>query len=372
MLQMLIVGAVLALVHWLFYRRFVRATELTGTWRIAGITLLISFWILGVIAIGAGNSFSSEPLRPLVWLGQAWFAVAFYLALGLIVIGVILLGARLARYSKRIGLLQVLSAVLVVASIGTVTYGAFEANAVRVVATELQLDNLPPQLDGLRVAMVGDIHVGAARGPEFARRVVDLVNAEKPDLIVLPGDLIDGSVELVGPDIEPISRLRAKYGIFAVAGNHEGYVDDVAEWMDYWETLGVTTLRNSGTQLTINDATIDIAGVYDFDAPDPYGPDLDAATARHLPDRFLMLLAHQPRQAQSASERGVDLQLSGHTHGGQIGPLNSVVKWINGTGAGPTTVGEMQLYTTIGAGAWGPPIRVGARPEVSILTLRSD
>ncbi|MEU8899938.1 metallophosphoesterase [Nocardia sp. NPDC048505] len=372
MLRIVIGGIVLALIHWLFYRRLLRATAVPGPVRKTGAVLLAGLWLTVLVALGAGSAYSPRPIRPIVWLGATWAAVMFYLLLGLLVLGLVLLIARLAKFPQRLRLVRVLSAVLVVAAVGTVAYGVYEANHPRVVQVEVRSAKLPAELDGLRVAVVSDIHVGAARGAAFTRRVVDLANEQRADVIVLPGDLIDGSVELVGADIAPIADLRSKYGTFAVAGNHEGYVDGVAEWMNYWETLGVRTLRNQRAEIAVNGATLEIAGVYDFAAPDPYGPDIDAAVAGHRPDRFLMLLAHQPLQGPDAAAHGVDLQISGHTHGGQMWPLNYVVGWVNGTVFGLDQVGEMQRYTTRGVGAWGPPVRVAAPPDISILTLRHD
>ncbi|MGV9414999.1 metallophosphoesterase [Nocardia sp. NPDC003693] len=367
----MVVGAVVfALVHWVLYRRLLRATGVPARVRVAGAILLGVLWAAVVVAFGAGVLYSPEPVRGIVWTGLVWTAVLFYLVLGLLLIGLVLVIARTAGMADRQGLLRVLSGVLVVAAVGAVAYGVREANDPAVLEVEVSSAKLPAELDGVRVAVVADIHVGAARGAAFTQRVVDLVNAQRPDVIVLPGDLIDGSVELVGPDIAPIAGLTAKYGKFAVAGNHEGYVDGVADWMDYWDRLGLKTLRNARAEVPVNGATLEIAGVYDFAAPDPYGPDIDAALAGHRDDRFVMLLAHQPRQAPEAAAHGVDLQVSGHTHGGQIWPLNYVVGWVNGTVAGLDSEAGMRLYTTRGVGAWGPPVRIGARPDISILTLR--
>ncbi|MEV6218121.1 metallophosphoesterase [Nocardia sp. NPDC051833] len=370
MFQILLVGALLGLVHWLLYRRFGVATGLGRVARRALAVLLVILWIPPVVAVGAGNVYSPEPVRPIVWWGEVWFAVIFYLLIGLLVLGVVLAVARLLKFQHRRGLTQVASAVLVVASLGTVAYGVTEANDLRVIETELSFADLPRSVDGLRVAVVADIHVGAARGAGFTQRVVDLVNAQQPDVIVLPGDLLDGAVAYVGPDIDPLAGLRAKYGKFVVAGNHEGYVDRPDNWLDYYDTLGLTTLRNSHVPLTVGDGAIDIAGVYDFDATDP-APDVDAALAGQQPGRFTVLIAHQPLQGTGASERGVDLQLSGHTHGGQMWPLRYPVGWINGTVAGTSRIGDMQMYTTRGVGAWGPPVRVGAPPDITVVTLRA-
>ncbi|MFE3543789.1 metallophosphoesterase [Nocardia sp. NPDC059177] len=371
MLQMIVVGVLVALAHWLLYRRLVLAPGVGGVARIAAAVLLGVLWIAAVAAAGAGSVFAPGPVRALIWLGWVWFAVLFYLLLGLLVIGVVLLILRVAGSTRRTRWLRVLSAVLVVAAVGAVGVGVFQAERIRVVETEARFANLPESFDGLRVAVVSDLHVGAARGPGFSERVVELVNAQQPDLIVIPGDLIDGSVELVGSDIAPLAGLRAKYGVLGVAGNHEGYVDDVATWLDFWETLGIETLRNEHTELTVDGATIDIAGVYDYDESAPYAPDLTAALDGTDPGRFTLLLAHQPRQVIEAADRGgIELQLSGHTHGGQMWPFVYPVRWANPTVSGWDRFGDLRIYTTVGVGAWGPPVRLGVPPEIVMLTLR--
>ncbi|WP_425302387.1 metallophosphoesterase [Nocardia neocaledoniensis] len=371
MLQMIIVGALAASAHWLLYRRLVIATGVPGPAKVAAVIVLGLLWVAAVIALGAGSVYAPGPVRPVVWLGYTWFVVLLYLLLGLLVIGLVLLVLRLTGSTRRTTWLRVLSAVAVVVSLGAVGVGVVQAENVRVVETEGRFADLPRQFDGLRVAVVSDLHVGAARGPGFTARIVDLVNAQHPDLIVLPGDLLDGAVDLVSGDIAPLAELRARYGVIGVAGNHEGYVDEVGSWLDHWETLGIETLRNTRTELSIDGASIDIAGVYDYAAPAPYAPDLDAALAGTDPARFTLLLAHQPRQAPAAGERDVDLQLSGHTHGGQLWPFVYPVRWANPTVSGWDRFGDMRIFTTVGAGAWGPPVRLGVPPEVVILTLRT-
>ncbi|MEU3014610.1 metallophosphoesterase [Nocardia asteroides] len=370
MLQMLVVGAVLGLVHVLLYRRFVVATGLgTVARRAAGIVLVL-LWIPAFVAVGAGSVYSPQSIRPIVWFGEVWLAVLFYLGIGLVGAGLVLLVARLAKYRDRRRLVRVLSVVVLLGSLGTVAYGVTEAERLRVVEAELAFAQLPREFDGLRVAVVADIHVGAARGAGFTQRVVDLVNTQRPDVIVLPGDLLDGAVRHVSGDIDPLAGLRSEYGKFVVAGNHEGYVNRPDSWLDYYDELGLTSLRNSRAPLTVGGATIDIAGVYDFDATDP-APDVAAALAGQEPGRFTVLLAHQPLQGTAASEHGVDLQLSGHTHGGQMWPLMYPVRWINDTVWGHSRIGDMQMYTTRGIGAWGPPVRVGAPPDITVVTLRA-
>jgi predicted MPP superfamily phosphohydrolase len=202
---------------------------------------------------------------------------------------------------------------------------------------------------------------------------VDVINAQEPDLVAIVGDLVDGTVSKVAPDLEPLADLRAPMGIFGVSGNHEFYADDGGRWLDVWDRLGIATLRNQRVALRRGEATIDIAGIHDYSSPAPYEPDLSAALAGRDPSTFVMLLAHEPRQALEASDLGVDLQLSGHTHGGQMWPLRYLVPLQQPSVTGLDRIGNTVLYTTRGVGAWGPPVRVAAPPEITILELvRAD
>lgn len=200
---------------------------------------------------------------------------------------------------------------------------------------------------------------------------MDEIRGQSPDMTVLAGDLIDGTVALVGGDLAPLRDLSAPLGVFAVSGNHEFYADDGGRWLDLWSDLGVTVLRDERRSVERGGASIDVVGINDATAPAPYQQDLDRALAGRDPDRLAFLVACQPRQAFEASERGVDLQVSGHTHAGQIWPIRYLVPLQQPTVEGLDRVGSTAVYTTRGAGAWGPPVRVGAPPEVAVLELRA-
>lgn len=224
---MLFVGVVLGLVHWLLYRRFAVAPGLGVAARRAVAVGLVLLWIPPFVAAGAGNAFSPQPVRPIVWLGEVWLAVLFYLGIGLMVVGLVLLVARLLKYQDQRRLIRVLSAVVIVAAVGTVAYGVVAANRLRVVEADLTFAQLPRQFDGLRVVVVADIHVGAARGADFTQRVVELVNERQPDVIVLPGDLLDGAVEHVAAATDPGPDVAA-----ALAGQEQGRFTDVSGEVD--------------------------------------------------------------------------------------------------------------------------------------------
>jgi hypothetical protein len=287
MIRLLIAALVLGLIHFWLYRRIVRAPRLTGWAARLATAALVVLWALAVIGIGTGGVLPTSWARPLAFVGLTWLAAVLYLVLGLGAIAVVLLLARLARVRaaapadpRRRVVLRGATAAVALAAVGAAGYGVFEAARPRVVRARVPLARLPEQFSGLRVALVSDLHVGPARGAAFSARVADLVNGERPDLIVLAGDLVDGTVAHVGPDLAPLARLSAPLGVFGVAGNHEAYADDVGAWLRFWETLGIRPLRNERVELTRGGAAIDLAGVYDYSTAAPYDPDLGKALAR--------------------------------------------------------------------------------------------
>jgi len=248
-------------------------------------------------------------------------------------------------------------------------YGAWEATQVSVTRYELSSPVLPEQFDGTTVALVADIHAGAVRDSAFTRDVVDLVAAEQPDLVVIAGDLVDGTAARYGPEVAPLADLSAPLGVYAVTGNHEMY-RDTANWVEEFRSLGLTVLENEFLDLTRGDARITLAGVHDREGTGRWAPDYGAALSGTDAAGFVLLLAHQPVQAESVQGRGVDLQLSGHTHGGQMWPLGYLVPLQQPVVDGLSDVGDVPVLTSRGVGAWGAAVRVAAPPEVPLVTLR--
>lgn len=382
MSQFIVFSVVLGLLTWWMQRRLVRATEMPRPWSTVVTAALATLWVLAVVGVGSGNVFDPRWSRFPAFVGWAWLGIAFYIALGLLVILLALLAARLVRLLQAAGgrgappysLLRPIRAatglvVLVAVVVGG--YGLVSAARPSVVRVDVPMATLPAEFDGVRVALVSDLHVGPSRGRAFTQRVVDAVNAEQPDLILIAGDLVDGTVAKVGPDLAPLAQLTAPLGVFGVSGNHEFYADDGGRWLDLWEELGIRTLRNDRVEIVRGDGRIELAGIHDYSSPAPYEPDLAAALAGSDPQAFTLLLAHEPRQAEEASDLGVDLQVSGHTHGGQMWPIKYLVPLQQPILEGLGTVGDTVVYTTRGAGAWGPPMRIGASPEVTILELSS-
>jgi hypothetical protein len=228
-------------------------------------------------------------------------------------------------------------------------------------------------LSGMKVVQISDIHIGPTLDRHFMQRVVDQVNALEPDVVAVTGDLVDGSVRQLRDEVAPLSGLRAKLGVYFVMGNHE-YYSGGAAWAAEVARLGLTVLLNEHRVVEREGARLTVAGVTDhnggsIDPAHACRPDLALAGAPAGVPR--LLLAHQPRTARLARGLGVDLQLSGHTHGGQIFPFMFFVKLQQPVVSGLATVAGVRVYTNRGTGYWGPPFRLGPTPEITELTLVS-
>ncbi|GHB43717.1 membrane protein [Streptomyces viridiviolaceus] len=274
----------------------------------------------------------------------------------------------LAVPSRRLFVSRVVAGAAAAAAVGTVGYGTYGVlSGPKVKRVTVPLAKLPRAAHGFRIAVVSDIHLGPVLGRGFAQKVVDTINSTQPDLIAVVGDLVDGSVKDLGPAAAPLARLRARHGAYFVTGNHE-YFSGAEQWVAEVRRLGLLPLENARTELP----HFDLAGVNDVAGEDEgQGPDYAKALGDRDRTRACVLLAHQPVQIHDAVDHGVDLQLSGHTHGGQLWPGNLIAGAANPTLAGLERYGDTQLYVSRGAGAWGPPTRVGAPSDITVIELAS-
>ncbi|MFI2373105.1 metallophosphoesterase [Streptomyces sp. NPDC018833] len=277
--------------------------------------------------------------------------------------------AHRAALSRRVFVARVVGGAAATAALGTVGYGTYGVlRGPRVKRVTVPLAKLPRAAHGYRIAVVSDIHLGPILGRAHTRRIVDSINATQPDLVAVVGDLVDGSVADLGSAAEPLAGLRSRHGAFFVTGNHE-YFSGADEWVDHVRELGLRPLRNERVEIA---GGFDLAGVDDVAGEDEgQGPDFVRALGDRDRSRAAVLLAHQPVVIHDAVEQGVDLQLSGHTHGGQLWPGNFVAELANPTVAGLERYGDTQLYVSRGAGAWGPPVRVGAASDITVVQLAS-
>ena len=242
-----------------------------------------------------------------------------------------------------------------------------------IVDVEVTLPRLAPALDGFTIVQLSDLHIGPAIDRRFVQDLVDRCHGLGADVYALTGDLVDGSVRKYRSVAEPFAELRAPHGVYAVTGNHE-YYHGADPWIGELTSLGVRYLRNQRVVIERDGARLLLAGVDDHEARSPgHGPDVAAATAGRDPALPLVLLAHQPRQVHAAARHAVDLQLSGHTHGGQIWPWHYLVRLQQGgLLAGRYRIGSTQLYVTRGCGFWGARVRFGAPLEITRVILRSE
>lgn len=254
-----------------------------------------------------------------------------------------------------------------------VAYGVYQARRTpAVVEVTVPLPNLPPELESLRLVQISDLHVGDTISAAFVKKVVATVNRLAPDVIVCTGDLADGRVAHLRDDVAPLAQLTSRYGKFHITGNHE-YYSGAEAWLAEARRLGFTVLLNEHRVVTHGSSRVLIAGVPDFGAG-PFVPHHDSnpgqALANAPPAGVKILLAHQPRSVFAAAEAGFDLQLSGHTHGGQFYPWNFLVPLQQPYVSGLHQHGNTWIYVSNGTGYWGPPIRLGAPAEVTLIKLK--
>lgn len=278
--------------------------------------------------------------------------------------------------SRRVALSRITGGLVATAAVGHTGYGLVRAfTDAEVVDVPVVLPRLPAALDGFTILQLTDLHIGGTIGRSFIESLVQRSNAIGADLIALTGDFVDGTVAQLADAVAPLAKLRAAHGVYFVTGNHE-YYSGAGPWLAHLSALGIRVLRNERVTIARGGDAFDLAGIDDHGAgsflPD-HGPDLDRALAGRDRTRALVLLAHQPRQVRAAARYDVDLQLSGHTHGGQVWPWHyAVALQQGGLLAGRYQIGATQLYVSRGPAYWGPPVRVGAPPEITRVILRSS
>ena len=260
------------------------------------------------------------------------------------------------------------SATVVLVVVGAAAFltlvGMILARRPLVVRVTVPIADLPSDLAGFRILQLSDLHIGPTIRRPFVDAVVDRANALRPDLVAVTGDVADGLVPELREHVAPLGRLRAPHGAYFVTGNHE-YYWDVRGWTRELERLGIAVLSNEHRIVERGAGRLLVAGVTDLSA----ASDPAAAVAGAPPSDVRVLLAHQPRSAFAAQAAGYDLQLSGHTHGGQYFPFNLLVRLFQPFVAGLHRLESMWLYVSRGTGYWGPPLRLGAPAEITLLEL---
>ncbi|MFD4698388.1 metallophosphoesterase [Streptomyces niveus] len=410
----LVAIALVAGAHYYIWRRLVRDTTTAGgTARRAGTAVIILLPVLTFAGVGVGRADTPFALKQILgWPAYMWLATLLYLLLALLVGEAVrpLLRRVLERRavtaggtttepasveepatvgapaapaapvdvppaapttpdpSRRIFVSRVVGGAAAAAALATVGYGTANVlSGPSVKRVTVPLAKLPRAAHGYRIAVVSDIHLGPLLGKAHAQRIVDTINSTNPDLIAVVGDMVDGTVADLGPAAEPLAGLKARHGSYFVTGNHE-YFGDAGEWVDHVRELGLHPLENARVEID----GFDLVGVNDIAGEEEgEGPDFAKALGGRDTARASVLMAHQPVVIHDAVKHGIDLQLSGHTHGGQMWPVNYIAQASNPTLAGLEQYGDTALYVTRGAGAWGPPVRVGAPSDITVVQLAS-
>ncbi|HDS1733318.1 metallophosphoesterase [Pseudomonas sp. BP8] len=356
--------------------RFVLPLPIAKTWCVIGAMVLLGvsqYHALQILTFG--TMFSPEMPRILViLLGWAFctfvLLAVFTLLLDVcnLVIKAIRSARSLATARNRLG-----AAAFAVLLSGYGVHQAIQVPPIKRVSVEIP--NLPRGLDGMRIVQLSDLHISRLFDAPWTEDVVAKTNALNADLVVITGDLIDGTPEARQRDVKALGGLRAELGVIAIPGNHEYYFQE-GRWRQIFEQLGMKVLVNEHAIVARNQTQLAVAGVTDEVASNYRGaaPDLGQAITG-IPERTpIVLLKHRPQSARESAEAGVSLQLSGHTHGGMILGLNHIARYANdGYISGMYQVGSMTLYVSNGTALWnGFPIRLGIPPEITELTLHSS
>lgn len=386
---------VLAMITWDVFLLYalIRMPRLQKPWSIMAAVVLG----LTLLAFNFSITFSRivtdwDRWRPLVSFCSSLMPVFFYLLFGTGIIWLIYLiwSIRQPKAPKkpsaliktpRIRFVRKALVVAILTALTVTAFGYWGAHHPTTRPINVTLPNLPAQFNGFKIALITDIHASPTLGRDFVQGIVDQTNQAEPDLIVIVGDLAEGNTDQAGPALEPLTDLLAPFGVYAAFGNHDFYSHGQS-WIDWLEARQIHVLANEGVVLTRGLASIDLLGIADRTAPSAYRPDLQAAADQLHRDygvpvngdgRCRILLAHQPIQVfdqnSLAAKLGVDLQLSGHTHGGQLWPFSFAVGLQQPMVSGVKEIAGVTVVTSRGAGAWWTPVRVGAPAEIPIVVL---
>ena len=363
--------------HLYLAEQLVIAPAFAEPWHGAALALIALGGSLLVLQPIAERTVPRTLSRRLAWPAALWMGFAFLLL-------VLSLGSQLVRALMGAALTEGAGAgpsgarvwAAAVAALGL----AAGVKGVRTVLrgpvldrVEIRLARWPHQLDGFRIVQISDLHIGPILDRRFAAAVVERCNALCPDVVAITGDLVDGDVGVIGEEVAPFAHLHAAHGVYFVTGNHD-YYSGADAWAARVEQLGIRVLRNERVTVGRDGATFDLAGVEDHHAhmvSSTHREDLPAALEERDASRPLILLAHDPLTFRTAARHGVDLQLSGHTHGGQIWPFNYLVRLSTPYVVGHHRQADAQLYVSRGTGFWGPAMRLFAPGEITEIVLRS-
>ncbi len=384
---LIIASLLLAGGHYYLWHRLARRTRLTRRWRRVVAILLVLAAFLTPFGMLLPRIHETGTATWLVGTSLGWLGVLFYLVTILAVFDVLrFVSALIGRVrrgrpdgvelQRRAFMARSVGGAAVLASGGIVGVGVTSAlGPIETPHVPVRLERLPAALDNFKIALLTDLHIGPFLRHDFTKRVVAYVESLRPDLVVITGDLVDATVATAARDVAPLGDIKSRYGTYFVTGNHEYYVG-AEPWLEALRAMGIQPLMNE--RVAIGDqgpkgASFDLIGVPDYHAErfeENHAPSVEKAVEGRDPDRELVMLAHQPVHIYDAAPHGVGLQLSGHTHGGQIWPFGFMTRLAQPYLSGLHLHDESaQIYVSNGAGFWGPPMRVLAPPQIPLIVL---
>ncbi|MBZ5487104.1 metallophosphoesterase [Halomonas aquamarina] len=339
----------------------------------AALLLVSQHHLLTLFAFG--SMFSPEVPRAVILVVNTLFGAMIFLALMQLVTDTITLLLALAR-RRKLYIAASLRYTLAVVAIGLAAFGVSQAARLPPLKeVEITLADLPEAFDGYEIIHLTDLHISRLFEAPWVERIVVKTNALAPDVILITGDLIDGALDARRDAVAPLQALTAPDGVYVSPGNHEYYFG-YEEWMGHYQSQGMQILANQHAVIERDGTALVLAGVTDVSAEDDGypAPDITQALEGAPDDATVILLDHQPRNAREAAAQGVDLQLSGHTHGGMmVGFDHIVARANNGFVSGLYDLGGMTLYVNNGTGLWpGFALRLGKPSELTRITLRRE
>ncbi len=366
----LVIQAILFLGHWFVYSTFIAfwpglAPAAIADLRVALLVLAFSFVIASLLSF----RYSNPAVRVIYWAAAVWLGFLNFYFWGSPVIRLMWLAIKYSHLAADPGTFRapLAGAIYLIATL-TGVYGLINARVIRIRRVPVKIANLPESWRGRRAVLVSDLHLGPINGVQFCRRVVTLASKLQPDVVFIPGDLFDGTKGNLDQLLAPFHALKPPLGVFFSTGNHEEFTSP---------KLYIDAIRRAGIRVLANEQVVidglRIAGVLYHDSSSPLHmkaalsgmEPAGSQTAGSLPG---ILLNHAPARLPIVEQAGFSLQLSGHTHGGQFLPYTWITRRVYGRfTSGLHSFGSLTVYTSTGAGTWGPPMRVGTRPEIVLL-----
>ena len=332
------------------------------------LMILIYFLVAKVVSV--------RWARPIGWLSGSWMG---YLALTLFYAGPLhLIELALSFLNLDSGtMITILSQVSLIAVHLGLVYGIWNASREPLLkVVDIKDRRIGQDLNQFKILQLSDIHIGPTLGRSFVKKLHTLCQRVQANLIVMTGDLVDGEVRFLGDEVKEFLSLEqyAEHGLLLITGNHE-YISGAQEWVDFINQVGGQILENEHRNIQVGRDTLSVIGIEDWDAhkfDSQRMPSLEKAMHALPSNSYKLLLAHQPKAAPQAADLGIDLQLSGHTHAGQIFPFNFLIYLDQPYNVGLYQIKQLKLYVNPGTGYWGPPVRIGTRAEATLLTLHHD